>query len=109
MTEKMPLIRVMYSIYPKGVDGDMFYIVDRMTGKQTRIADKEAHALIAEGKAEVWLDYDSIAKIEFVLSEVADNKAYRINGKGQETEISFKEALRLILDGKANLCNIKIK
>lgn len=108
MTETLPLIRVAYSIYPGGVDGDMYYTVDRVTGKQTRIADKEARALIAEGKATVWLNYDSIAKIEFVISETADNKAYRVNNKGHEIEISFKEAIRLILEGKANLHNIGI-
>lgn len=107
MTETLPLIRVVYSLYPSGIDGDMYYTVDRTTGKQTRIADKEARDLIAKGKAVAWLDYDSIAKIEFVISETADNRAYRINDKGRKTEISFKEALRLILEGKANLYNIR--
>lgn len=109
VTDEKALIRVVYSINPGGIDGDMYYAVDRVTGKQTRLSDKDARSLISEGKADVLPDYDSISKIEFVLSDGVNNRAYRVDSRGRRIEITFKEALQLVLDGKANLNNIIIE
>ena len=112
-----PLIKVIYSLWTDVVDeellyqgGDMYYEVDRETSKVIRrVADKEARELISEGKADVWLDFDSIAKVRFVLLKVPVGKAYMIDKKGKEKEIDFKDALKLVGEGKANIQDIESK
>ena len=112
-----PLIKVIYSLWTDVVDdgllyqgGDMYYEVDRETSKVIRrVTDKEARELIAEGKADVWLDFDSIAKVRFVLLKVPVGKAYMIDKKGKEKEIDFKDALKLVGEGKANIQDIESK
>ena len=111
------LIKIIYSLWTDIVyeellyqGGDMYYEVDRKTNKAIRrMADKEARELIAEGKADVWLDFDSIAKVRFVLSEVPVGKAFMIDKKGKEKEIGFKDALKLVEEGKANIQDIESK
>ena len=88
----------------------MYYEVDRETSKVIRrVAYKEARELISEGKADVWLDFDSIAKVRFVLLKVPVGKAYMIDKKGKEKEIDFKDALKLVGEGKANIQDIESK
>ena len=106
--EKM-LIWVVYSLwYDKGEwrGGDMFYEVDRITRKKTRIADATAKELVEQGKAELVRDEASMARIRFILSEDPSGKAYWLARDGTEREMDFKSALRLVMEKKAKIQDI---
>ena len=106
--EKM-LIWVVYSLWQdKGEwhGGDMFYEVDRITRKKTRLADATAKALVEQGKAELVRDEASMARIKFILSEEPASKTYWLARDGTEREIDFKSALRLVMDKKAKIQDI---
>ena len=90
-------------------DGDMFYQIDKATGKKMRIADKKAKDLIAQGKAELILDEDSLARLKFVLADEPASKAYWLARDGTEREINFKSALELIMNKKAKIQDIAAK
>lgn len=106
-----PLIMVKFSVWkPRGhspyIGGDEYYQVDRETGKTRRLFDKEARELIAEGKADVLLDYDSIEKLRFVLLKDSTVKVYRVNRRGREKEIEFKDAIELASIGMLGILDI---
>jgi hypothetical protein len=105
------LIRIEYSVWkPREhlpyIGGDVYYQIDRKTGKQTRLFDKEARELISEGKADVWLDYDTIEKLRFVLLKDSTVRVYRVNKKGMEKEIDLKDAIELASIGMLNILDI---
>lgn len=109
-----PLIRIEYSIwkprdYLPYLGGDVYYSVDRKTGKQSRLFDKDARELISEGKADVWLDFDTIEKLRFVLMNDSTVKVYRVNKKGIEKEIALKEAIELAAVGMVGILDIVTK
>ena len=111
-----PLIKVIYSLWTDTVNGelvyqgnDMYYLVNRETGKLSIMANAKARELISSGMADVWLDYDSIEKIRFVLPKVPVGKAYIADKKGREKEIDLKNALRLIEEGKAVVRDIEVE
>ena len=101
------LICVIYSTWD-GDGGDMYYKVDRETGKKQRIPDKQARELISEGKAEVLIDYESVPKIKLILSDNPSNRAYKIDKNGKETLISFSDAKELLVNGRAMIEDIKL-
>ncbi len=77
VAEEKMLILVVYSLwYDKDEwrGGDMFYEVDRITRKKTRIADATAKELVEQGKAELIRDEASMARIRFILSEAPARK-----------------------------------
>ena len=88
------------------IGGDVYYKVDRKTGKTTRLFDAEARQLIAEGKADVALNYDSIEKLRFVLFKDSTVQVYRVNKKGQEKEIPLKDAIELASVGMVGILDI---
>ena len=102
------IIKVVYSTW-EGEGGDMYYTVDRSTGKNSRISDTEARNLLVAGKAELVVDYDSVPKIRFVLAESPNNRAYKIDRTGKEKEISFKNAQKLVIEGRATIKDIEIE
>lgn len=110
------LIKIIYSLWADTFNGeltyqgsDMYYLVDRETGKLSIMSNSKARELISEGKADVIPDYDSIAKIRFVLPKVPVGRAYITDKKGKEKEIDFKNALRLVETGKANIKDIEVE
>lgn len=86
--------------------GDMYYQVDKTTGKKTRIADAVAKDLVEQGKAELVRDEDSMARIKFVLHEEPASKAYWMARDGTEREMDFESALKLIREKKARIQDI---
>ena len=103
-----PTIVVTYSTWWEDKDGDMYYIVNPLTGKQERIADSTAREMLINGEADLQLDYESIPKILFVLKEDSIVRVVK-NRKGKETSISLEEARKLLLEGKATIEDIKIE
>ena len=106
-----PLIRIEYSIwkpreYLPYIGGDVYYQVDRKTGKQTRLFDKDARELISEGKADVLLDFDTIEKLRFILLSDSTVQVYRVNKKGQEKAIDLKAAIELASVGMVGILDI---
>ena len=106
-SEDKVLINVVYSTWEDD-GGDMFYTIDKDNNKHCRIADTKALDLISRGKAELSVDYDSIPKIRFLLTKDSRNRVFK-NRKGKETEITFEEARRLLLDGKAGIEDIELE
>ena len=102
------LICVIYSTWD-GDGGDMYYQVDRQTGKKHRIPDKQAREWISEGKAELLIDYESIPKIRLVFSENPNNRAYKIDKNGKETSIPFADAHELLTNGRAMIQDIELE
>ena len=107
------LIKISYGVWrPAGksyyLGGDVYNQIDRITGKSKRLFDKEARELIAEGKADVLIDYDSIDKVKFILSKDSVVRAYLINKSGKEKDIDVKDAIELIADGKLIIQDILI-
>ena len=91
-----------------GTGGDMYYIVNPITGKQERIADSAARKMLINGEAELRLDYESILKILFVLKEDSIVRVVK-NRKGKKTSIPFEEARKLLLNGYAIIEDIEIE
>ena len=115
MTDDRKTIRVVYSLWAGKENGesvwkgcDVFYLIDE-AGKAVRIENAEAHELIVAGKAVLQADYDSIGKIEFVLTDDSTAKTFLFNKKGDRREIAFKDALKLIADGMARIYDIRIE
>ena len=102
-----PTIIVTYSTWG-GTGGDMYYIVNPITGKQERIADSAARKMLINGEAELRLDYESILKILFVLKEDSIVRVVK-NRKGKKTSIPFEEARKLLLNGYAIIEDIEIE
>lgn len=108
------LIKIVYSLWqPSGksyyLGGDVYYQVDKLTGKTKRMFDKEAREFIAEGKADIILDYDSIEKVRFVLSKDSVVRAYRVNKMRQKKDIDFKDAIKLAADGMLIIQDIEVE
>ena len=89
--------------------GDMYYQVDRATGKKARIADAVALDLLAQGKAELLKDDDSKAKIRLVLSHDPANKAFWVDRKGNEREMDIESAVEMLKNGKARVQHITLE
>ena len=105
------LIRIDYSVwkpreYLPYIGGDVYYKVDRETGKTSRLFDEEARQLISEGKADVLLNFDSIEKLRFVLLKNSTVQVYRVNKKGQEKAIELKDAIELASVGMLGILDI---
>ena len=100
-------VLVVYSTW-EDTGGDMYYIVDSVTGKCDRISDEKARELISSGKAKLKVDYDSVPKISFILAENSVKQVFR-NRKGKESEITFELARKLLIDGKATIQDIELE
>ena len=113
VVEEKLLIKSVYSLWQddeKGWQGgDMFYLVDRATGKKTRIADATAKEMLEQGKAELAKDDDSKAKIRLVLSRDPANKAFWVDRKGNEREMDIESAVEMLKSGKARVQQILLE
>ena len=112
--EEKLLIKIAYSIWKPGkksyyAGGDVYYQVDKETGKTKRLFDEKARELISEGKADIVLDYESIEKVKFVLAKDSVVRAYRINKAGQQRDIDFKDAIKLVVNGMLIIRDIEIE
>ncbi len=106
--DNKPTIVVTYSTWYEDKDGDMYYLINPLTGKQERIADNAARKMLINGEADLQIDYESIPKILFTLKKDSIIEVVK-NRKGKKTSISFEEARKLLLEGKANIEDIKIE
>lgn len=106
--DNKPTIVVTYSTWYEDKDGDMYYLINPLTGKQERIADNAARQMLINGEADLQIDYESIPKILFTLKKDSIIEVVK-NRKGKKTSISFEEARKLLLEGKANIEDIKIE
>ena len=115
LTDDRTIIKVSYSLWagkeadkPEWKGCDVFYRIDE-NGKHTRMFDSDALELIASGRAVLQVDYESIGQIEFVLIDESSAKAFLLNKKGDRRNINFKDALKLVMNGKARISDIKIE
>ncbi|MBO6292693.1 MAG: hypothetical protein J6N51_10640 [Selenomonas sp.] len=112
VVEEKLLVKAIYSLWHDEngwQGGDMYYQVDRATGKKARIADAVALDLLAQGKAELLKDDDSKAKIRLVLSRDPANKAFWVDRKGNEREMDIESAVEMLKNGKARVQHITLE
>lgn len=111
--EEKQLIKAVYSLWfdeEKGWQGgNMYYQIDRQTGKKSRIADATAAELLKQGKAELVKDDSTKAKIKLVLSRDPANKAFWVDRRGTEREMDLDSAVKLLSSGKARVQHISIE